>query len=72
MQPYGPDSPGTQGTAMVVEFRLRGQDFVGLNGGPQFRFTEAVSFQVRCETAEEVDRYWDALVDGGGAAHAGR
>ncbi len=64
-QPYPPDSPGPEGTTMVVEFRLRGQDYVGLNGGPQFPFTEAVSFQVRCESAAEVDEYWDRLVDGG-------
>ena len=50
---------------MVVEFRLRGLDYVGLNGGPQFPFTEAVSFQVRCESQAEVDEYWDKLVDGG-------
>ena len=50
VQRYGPDSPGVAGTVMVVEFRLRGQDYVGLNGGPQFPFTEAVSFQVRCES----------------------
>src|SRR6476620_8087937 len=65
VQRYGPDSPGVAGTVMVVEFRLRGQDYVGLNGGPQFPFTEAVSFQVRCESQAEVDEYWDKLVDGG-------
>ncbi len=65
VQRYGPNTPGVEGTVMVVEFRLRGQDYVGLNGGPQFRFTEAVSFQVRCESQAEVDEYWDKLVDGG-------
>jgi len=65
VQRYGPDSPGVAGTVMVVEFRLRGQDYVGLNGGPQFPFTEAVSFQVRCESQAEGDEYWDKLVDGG-------
>jgi predicted 3-demethylubiquinone-9 3-methyltransferase (glyoxalase superfamily) len=65
VQRYGPDSPGVEGSVMVVEFRLRGQDYVGLNGGPQFPFTEAVSFQVRCESQAEVDEYWDKLVDGG-------
>jgi predicted 3-demethylubiquinone-9 3-methyltransferase (glyoxalase superfamily) len=65
VQRYMPDSPGVEGSVMVVEFRLRGQDYVGLNGGPQFPFTEAVSFQVRCESQAEVDVYWDKLVDGG-------
>lgn len=65
VQHYLPDTPGEAGTVMVVEFRLRGQDYVGLNGGPQFPFTEAVSFQVRCESQAEVDEYWDKLVDGG-------
>jgi predicted 3-demethylubiquinone-9 3-methyltransferase (glyoxalase superfamily) len=51
---------------MTVSFRIRGQDFVGLNGGPQFKFDEAVSFQIFCDTQEEVDRYWEKLgADGG-------
>ena len=50
---------------MTVEFELRGQQFVALNGGPDFTFSEAVSFQVSCETQEEVDRYWSALSEGG-------
>jgi predicted 3-demethylubiquinone-9 3-methyltransferase (glyoxalase superfamily) len=50
---------------MTVEFRLDGQDFVALNGGPEFRFTEAVSFMVNCETQEEVDGFWKQLSDGG-------
>jgi len=53
------------GTVMVVEFELDGQRFTGLNGGPHFKFNEAVSFQVRCETQAEVDRYWDKLGAGG-------
>lgn len=65
VQRYGPDSPGVEGSVMVVEFRLRDQDYVGINGGPQFPFTEAVSFQVRCESQAEVDEYWDKLVEGG-------
>lgn len=65
VQRYPTDSPGVAGSVMVVEFRLRGLDYVGLNGGPQFPFTEAVSFQVRCESQAEVDQYWDKLVDGG-------
>jgi predicted 3-demethylubiquinone-9 3-methyltransferase (glyoxalase superfamily) len=50
---------------MVAEFELDGTRFVGINGGPQFTFSEAVSLQVRCMTQEEVDHYWDALTDGG-------
>jgi len=53
------------GTAMAVEFELDGQKFTALNGGPQFRFTEAISLQVRCETQAEVDHYWDRLSEGG-------
>ncbi|HEX6261195.1 MAG TPA: VOC family protein [Woeseiaceae bacterium] len=53
------------GTVMTVEFELEGQPFTGLNGGPTFRFNEAISFQVMCETQEEVDCYWDKLSEGG-------
>jgi predicted 3-demethylubiquinone-9 3-methyltransferase (glyoxalase superfamily) len=53
------------GTAMTVEFQLEGQDFVALNGGPVFKFNEAISFQVQCETQEEVDYYWEKLTEGG-------
>ena len=56
---------------MTVEFQLDGQDFVGLNGGPHFKFTEAVSFTVRCETQEEVDYYWDKLSEGGQKSRCG-
>ena len=51
---------------LTVEFTLAGSRFVGLNGGPQFPFTEAVSFEIDCADQAEVDRYWDALVEGGG------
>jgi predicted 3-demethylubiquinone-9 3-methyltransferase (glyoxalase superfamily) len=54
------------GQVMTVNFVLNGQQFVALNGGPQFSFTEAISFQIPCEDQEEVDRYWDTLVAGGG------
>ena len=50
---------------MTVDFELDGQKLVALNGGPQYTFTEAISFAVSCETQEEVDRYWDALTEGG-------
>lgn len=53
------------GSAMIVNFRLGGQPFVGLNGGPQFKFTEAVSFMVTCETQAELDALWERLTDGG-------
>ncbi len=53
------------GSAMAVEFELDGQMFTALNGGPQFKFTEAISLQVRCETQDEVDHYWDLLSEGG-------
>jgi predicted 3-demethylubiquinone-9 3-methyltransferase (glyoxalase superfamily) len=51
---------------MVVNFELEGQHFIALNGGPQFKFTEAISFLVNCETQEEVDRFWSKLTSGGG------
>jgi predicted 3-demethylubiquinone-9 3-methyltransferase (glyoxalase superfamily) len=63
---YGDAGPGPKGTVVTVEFQLDGQEFVALNGGPQFKFTEAISFVVNCETQEEVDRYWDKLMAGGG------
>jgi predicted 3-demethylubiquinone-9 3-methyltransferase (glyoxalase superfamily) len=56
------------GTAMTVHFRLAGQPFVALNGGPQFRFTEAVSFMVTCESQAELDALWDRLTEGGDPA----
>jgi predicted 3-demethylubiquinone-9 3-methyltransferase (glyoxalase superfamily) len=61
------DNPSTaEGAVLVVEFTLAGQDFMGLNGGPQFKFNEAVSFIIDCEDQEEVDRLWDALTADGG------
>lgn len=54
-----------KGTVMTVAFRLEGQDFVALNGGPMFKFTEAISFVVNCTSQEEVDYYWDNLTRGG-------
>ncbi len=54
-----------KGTAMTVTFELDGQKFVALNGGPHFKFTEAVSFVVNCQTQEEVDHYWEKLCAGG-------
>ena len=54
------------GSVMVVEFEIEGQTFTALNGGPQFTFDEAVSFQVMCETQDEIDYYWEKLTAGGG------
>lgn len=54
-----------EGTVMTVEFWLEGQQFIGLNGGPHFKFSEAISFIVNCENQEEVDHYWDKLREGG-------
>src|SRR5439155_1765659 len=62
---YGSAGPRAEGTVMTVDFELDGQRFVALNGGPDFKFTEAVSFQVSCETQEEVDEYWGKLSEGG-------
>jgi predicted 3-demethylubiquinone-9 3-methyltransferase (glyoxalase superfamily) len=62
---YGSAGPREAGTVMTVAFELDGQPFVGLNGGPDFSFSEAVSFQVDCETQEEVDEYWSKLSEGG-------
>lgn len=62
---YGPGSPGPEGSVMTVAFELHGQEFVGINGGPLFPFTEAVSFEIRCKDQAEIDHYWDALVEGG-------
>lgn len=62
------DNPSTpEGQEITVEFTVLGQPFVGLNGGPQFKFDQAVSFQVMTDTQEETDRYWNALVSNGGA-----
>jgi predicted 3-demethylubiquinone-9 3-methyltransferase (glyoxalase superfamily) len=56
---------GREGSALTVTFRLDGQEFTALNGGPHFKFTEAISFVVKCETQAEVDYYWDELREGG-------
>jgi len=59
------------GSVMTVEFQVEGQDFVALNGGPHFKFTEAISFVVNCETQEEVDYYWEKLSEGGKEVQCG-
>jgi predicted 3-demethylubiquinone-9 3-methyltransferase (glyoxalase superfamily) len=61
------DNPSTpQGAVLTVDFTLAGQPFIGLNGGPDFQFTEAISLSIDCQDQAEVDRYWDKLVEGGG------
>ncbi len=62
---YPEAAPRPAGTVMTVEFELDGQRFVGINGGPQFTFDEAVSFEISCETQDEVDYYWERLSEGG-------
>jgi predicted 3-demethylubiquinone-9 3-methyltransferase (glyoxalase superfamily) len=62
---YGEAGPRPEGTVMTVQFELDGQEFVALNGGPDFTFNEAISFQVDCRDQEEVDAYWSALSEGG-------
>ena len=59
-----------QGTVVTAEFELAGQRFMGLNGGPEFKFTNAVSFYVNCESQKEVDDYWEKLLAGGGQTQA--
>jgi predicted 3-demethylubiquinone-9 3-methyltransferase (glyoxalase superfamily) len=62
---YGSAGPRPEGTAMTVDFELDGQKFVALNGGPQFTFNEAISYQVSCKNQDEVDYYWSKLAEGG-------
>jgi predicted 3-demethylubiquinone-9 3-methyltransferase (glyoxalase superfamily) len=62
---YGSAGPRPEGTVMTVSFELDGREFLALNGGPEYTFSEAISFQVSCETQEEVDAYWSKLSEGG-------
>ena len=66
VQRYGDAGPGPKGTAMVVMFELLGQEFIALNGGPEYKFTEAFSLYVSCKTQAEVDELWERLTSGGG------
>ena len=68
---YGSATPDEEGQVLTVSFVLDGTEYVGLNGGPQFTFTEAVSFQIFCADQDEVDHYWNALVDGGQESQCG-
>jgi len=68
---YTEAGPRPAGTVMTVEFELDGQRFVGINGGPEFKFDEAVSFEISCETQDDVDYYWDRLSEGGEEGQCG-
>jgi predicted 3-demethylubiquinone-9 3-methyltransferase (glyoxalase superfamily) len=68
---YGEAGPGPKGSVMVVNFELDGQEFIALNGGPQFKFTEAISFVVNCKDQKEVDHYWSKLTKGGQEVQCG-
>jgi predicted 3-demethylubiquinone-9 3-methyltransferase (glyoxalase superfamily) len=62
---YSEAGPGEPGSVLAVEFELNGQKFVGVNGGPEFTFDEAISFQIHCDDQDEVDHYWRVLTDEG-------
>ena len=68
---YPEDSPGTAGTVMTVSFELEGQEFIALNGGPEYSFTPAVSFSIDCKTQAEVDHFWEHLSEGGRPGQCG-
>jgi predicted 3-demethylubiquinone-9 3-methyltransferase (glyoxalase superfamily) len=68
---YGEGGPGPKGSVMTATFELDGQEFMALNGGPEFRFTEAISFYVNVETQEEVDELWEKLSQGGQQGRCG-
>jgi len=68
---YGDAGPGPKGTVLVASFELDGQEFMALNGGPRFKFTEAVSFVVNCETQAEIDEMWGKLSEGGEESQCG-
>src|SRR4051794_13874170 len=63
---WPPNSPGPEGGVMMVSFQLRGRKFVALNGGPQFKFNEAISLMVNCEDQAEIDHFWSKLSSDGG------
>ncbi len=63
---YGPNMPMPQGSVLTIQFQIEGQEFLALNGGPEFKFTEAVSFVINCDSQDEIDYYWEKLTEGGG------
>jgi len=68
---YGDVGPGPKGSVMIVKFQLAGQEFVALNGGPQFKFTEAISLMVNCDNQQEIDELWRKLTTGGQESQCG-
>jgi len=68
---YGDAGPGPKGAIMTATFELNGQQFIALNGGPHFKFTEAISFVVSCDNQDEIDYYWEKLLEGGQAQQCG-
>lgn len=68
---YTEAGPGPKGTVMTMRFQLNGQEFIAINGGPHFKFTEAISFVVNCETQKEIDEYWEKLSAGGKEVQCG-
>jgi predicted 3-demethylubiquinone-9 3-methyltransferase (glyoxalase superfamily) len=68
---YGDAGPGPKGSVMTVNFQLEGQEFIALNGGPHFKFTEAISLLVNCDTQQEVDELWSKLSAGGAESQCG-
>ena len=68
---YGEAGPGKPGSVMTVTFELEGQEFMGINGGPQFQFTPAISFVIRCKNQKRVDYYWEKLLEGGAPQQCG-
>ena len=68
---YGEAGPGPKGSVMTATFQIEGQEFITLNGGPHFKFTEAISFVVDCDTQEEVDEFWEKLSAGGEKSRCG-
>ena len=68
---YGEAGPGPEGSVMIVAFQLEGQEFIALNGGPEFTFSPAISFVANCETQEEVDTLWEKLSEGGDKVECG-
>ena len=68
---YSKEDPGEEGSIMTVEFTLQGQEFIALNGGPVFTFNEAISLYVKCHTQDEIDHYWQRLLEGGAPSQCG-
>ncbi len=68
---YGDVGPGSKESVMTIRFHLEGQDFIALNGGPHFKFNEAISLSVDCETQQDVDELWEKLSDGGQKGQCG-